>query len=111
MKNIYFILFLILFSCSKKQNISKNNISKDLFTNILEEIYLAESEFQLNKANNTRRHENKLSSDYELIFSKNNVNKTDFENTLQYYSERPDLLDDIYEEILLNLKIKKELLN
>ena len=111
MKNIYFLFYFILFSCSEQQNIDKNIISKEQFTNILEKIHLAESEFQLDKINNTERYENKLSSDYYQIFSEYNVSKTDLENTLQYYSERPELLENIYEDILLNLKEKRTQLN
>ena len=111
MKNIYFLFLLILFSCSEKQNIDKNIIPKEQFTNILEKIHLAESEFQLNRINNTERYKNKLASDYQEIFSEYNVSKTDFENTLQYYSERPELLENIYEEILFNFKEKRTQLN
>lgn len=111
MKNIYFLFVLILFSCSEKQNIDENIISKEQFTNILKEIHLAESEFQLNRINNTERYENKLASDYQEIFSEYNVSKIDFENTLQYYSERPELLENMYEEILFNLKEKRTQLN
>ena len=89
----------------------ENIISKEMFTNILEKIHLVESEFQLNRINNTERYKNKLSSDYKEIFSKYNVSKTDFENTLQYYSERPNLLENIYEKILFNLKEKRTQLN
>ena len=111
MKNIYFLFLLILFSCSEQQNTDKNIISKEQFTNILEKIHLVESEFQLNKINNTERYENKLSSDYHQIFSEYKVSKTDFENTLQYYSERPDLLEKMYEEMLINLEEKRNQLN
>ena len=80
----------------------ENIISEELFTNILMKIHLVESEFQLNKINN---------SDYQEILSEYNVSKTDFENTLQYYSERPELLENIYEEILFNFKEKRTQLN
>ena len=111
MKNIYFLFLFLLFSCSEQQNTDEHIIPKDQFENILKEIHLAESEFQLNRINNTERYKNKLSSDYKEIFSKYNVSKTDFENTLQYYSERPDLLENIYEKILFNLKEKRTQLN
>ena len=100
MKNIYLLSFLILFSCSQKQeqNDNENIVSKEQFTNILEKIYLAESDFKLNRVNN---------SDYQEILSDHNVSKTDFENTLQYYSERPGLLEKMYEEILIDLEEKR----
>ena len=100
MKHIYLLSFLILFSCSEKQeqNDNENIISKEKFTNILEKIYLAESDFNLNRVNN---------SDYQEILSNHNVSKPNFENTLQYYSERPGLLENIYEEILIDLEEKR----
>ena len=98
MKPIYLLSFLILFSCSKKEEQNHNIIPKDQFANILEKIYLVESDFKLNRVNN---------SDYQEILSDYNVSKTDFENTLQYYSERPALLENIYEEILIDLEEKR----
>jgi hypothetical protein len=101
-KPIYLLSFLILFSCSKKEEQNHNIIPKDQFANILGKIYLEESSFKLNKINN---------SDYQEILSDYNVSKTNFENTLQYYSERPGLFEKIHEEILFNLKEKRNQLN
>ena len=100
MKDIYLLFFLILFSCAEKQehNTNENIIPKDQFTQILEEIYLVESEFQGNSINN---------EDYQEILSDHNVSKMDFENTLQYYSKRLNLLEDIYEEILIDIQEKR----
>ena len=104
MKPIYLLSFLILFSCSQKQeqNDNENIISKEQFTNILKKIYLAESDFKLNRVNN---------SDYQKILSDHNVNKTNFENTLQHYSERPGLFEKIHEEILIDLEKTRDQLN
>tara|TARA_B110000438_G_scaffold287496_1_gene319872 strand:+ start:177 stop:488 length:312 start_codon:yes stop_codon:yes gene_type:complete len=98
MKNVYLFSFLILFSCSEKKEQNHNIIPKDQFANILEKIYLVESDFKLNRVHN---------SDYQQILSDYNVSKTNFENTLQYYSERPGLFEKIYEEILIDLEEKR----
>ena len=98
MKPIYLLSFLILFSCSKKEEQNHNIIPKDQFANILAKIYLVESDFKLNRVNN---------SDYQEILSNYNVSKTDFENTLQYYSERPGLFEKIHEEILIDFEGKR----
>ena len=98
MKPIYLLSFLILFSCSKKEEENHNIIPKDQFANILAKIYLVESDFKLNRVNN---------SDYQKILSDHNVNKTNFENTLQYYSERPGLFEKIHEEILIDFEGKR----
>ena len=102
MKPIYLLSFLILFSCSKKEEQNHNIIPKDQFANILAKIYLVESDFKLNRVNN---------SDYQKILSDHNVNKTNFENTLQHYSERPGLFEKIYEEILIDLEKTRDQLN
>jgi len=101
-KHIYLLFFLILFSCSPKQEQNDNIIPKEQFANILEKIYLEESDFKLNKINN---------SDYQEILSDYNVSKTNFENTLQYYSERPGLFEKIHEEILIDLEKTRDQLN
>ncbi|MDG2059961.1 MAG: DUF4296 domain-containing protein [Flavobacteriales bacterium] len=102
MKPIYLLSFLILFSCSKKEEQNHNIIPKDQFANILAKIYLVESDFKLNRVNN---------SDYQKILSDHNVNKTNFENTLQHYSERPGLFEKIHEEILIDLEKTRDQLN
>jgi hypothetical protein len=101
-KPIYLLSFLILFSCSKKEEQNHNIIPKDQFANILAKIYLVESDFKLNRVNN---------SDYQKILSDHNVNKTNFENTLQHYSERPGLFEKIHEEILIDLEKTRDQLN
>ncbi len=98
MKPIYLLSFLILFSCSEKKEKNHNIIPRDQFSNILEKIYLVQSDFKLNRVNN---------SDYQEILSEYNVSKTNFENTLQYYSERPGLFEKIHEEILIDLEEKR----
>ena len=102
MKPIYLLSFLILFSCSKKEEQNHNIIPKDQFANILAKIYLVESDFKLNRVNN---------SDYQKILSDHNVNKTNFKNTLQHYSERPGLFEKIHEEILIDLEKTRDQLN
>ena len=52
MKFVCLLSFLILFSCSEKTEQNHNIIPKDQFTNILEKIYLVESDFNLNRVNN-----------------------------------------------------------
>tara|TARA_B110000008_G_C16474893_1_gene365694 strand:+ start:49 stop:360 length:312 start_codon:yes stop_codon:yes gene_type:complete len=98
MKYVCLLSFLIFFSCSDKKEQNYKIISKDQFANILEKIYLVESDFKLNKINN---------SDYQQILSDYNISKTDFENTLQYYSERPGLFEKIYDEIFIDLEEKR----
>ena len=98
MKYVCLLSFLILFSCSEKTEQNHNIIQKDQFANILGKIYLVESDFNLNRINNI---------DFQDILSDYNVSKTDFKNTLDYYSQRPILLEKIYEEILINLEEKR----
>jgi len=109
MKKIYFISIALLFSCSDNngETLDEKIISIDNFTIILEEIHLAEANFQLTKISNKNRAENNLTNEYNIIFIEYNTNREDFEESLLYYSERPEILENIYIEVLENLKEKQ----
>ena len=81
MKNVYLLSFLILFSCSEKEEQNDNIVPRDQFSNILEQIYLVESDFKLNGVNN---------SDYQEILSDYNVSNTNLK--IHYIIIRKDQL-------------------
>jgi hypothetical protein len=105
MKWNFIIILFFLFSCSSGNTKENPNtlIDKNTFIKVLQEVHLSESEFHLTKYNRKETAEKLLLSDYETIFSENNITKEDFDNTLKYYSNHPDELEVIYEEVLEGL--------
>lgn len=51
-----------------------------------------------------------LGADYEAIFKKHNVSRKDFEESFQYYAERPGLLDAILTDAINKLIIQQSYL-
>lgn len=106
MKQFYFFLIIVFFSCSEKEVKDNSNliINRNKFIDVLEEIYLAEAKFELNKINNREKSEIELSLDYQKIYEEFSINKESFKYTLEYYSENPELLESLYFEVLEILK-------
>ncbi len=98
------LLAFFLLSCSQSNEIpTENVIPRLIFTDILKDIHLAKSSFEVNKNGNIEKAERILSNSYLNIFKKNNVSETHFLHTLEHYSKKPQELEKIYENILGNL--------
>lgn len=114
MKNILLSLIILsLFSCSenKSQLMSIDVIDKTSFVRILEEVHLIEAEYQLTKIDKKEKSANKLINDYTKLYSKFEITKLQFENTMNYYSNHSEELEGIYDEVLNNLKKRQSVLN
>ena len=106
MKKILFPLIILLFSCSenKIQLNSSDIIERTSFVRILEEVHLIEAEYQLTKINIKEKSGNKLIDDYTELYSEYKITKSEFENTMNYYSHHSEDLEGIYEKVLSNLQ-------
>ena len=104
MKVYLSIIACLLFSCSSSQKkITENLLPKSVFEKILKEIHLEEAEFELNKNKDVENAKIKLSKSYSDIYKKNEISEKDFEETLDYYSQNPEKLQQIYTNILTRL--------
>ena len=88
-------------SCSEP-NLKKkeNKLDKTLFENVLKEIQLAKSSFKITKKKNKTKTEKLLANTYSEIYKKNNISELDFFTTLNYYSENPKELEEVYSNVL-----------
>ena len=104
MKSYLSILACLLFSCSdSEEKIPENIFPKTAFETILKEIHLAEASFELNKTKDMENAKIELYHDYFNIYKKNKISEEDFKETLNYYSENPEKLEQIYTNILEQL--------
>ena len=106
MKKILFLLIILFVSCSEqKSDITPSDIiDKTTFVLILEEVHMIEAEYQLTKINKKEKSENKLIDDYTKLYSEFKITKSEFENSMNYYSHHSEDLEGIYEEVLSNLQ-------
>ena len=103
MKIYLLIISCWLLSCSEP-NLKKkeNKLDKTLFENVLKEIQLAKSSFKITKKKkkNKTNTEKLLANTYSEIYKKNNISELDFFTTLNFYSENPKELEEVYSNVL-----------
>jgi hypothetical protein len=105
---LYTILSLLLASCNDdptKAKIPSDAIERDKFVNILADIHLMDA--VTNNAGYFRKYEASDSVDlYSSIFEKYNVNKVDFDSTVSYYSRKPEIYLEVYDEVIYELNLR-----
>lgn len=98
MRQLLFLLFIWFFiSCNENENVSPVSpqiLGKEKMTAILVDIHIAESAIKL-----------KVDSAYaektfHKIFSKHSVTKEQYEQSLKFYVDNPEMLNEIYENVL-----------
>lgn len=100
--SLCFILCLSLFSCKpvKEENetIPENILSEELMTEILMDAYLAEGASSINIKNVSAE---KFDSTYSFNpLSSRNIQGSQFDSSLVYYTRHPQKLKTIYEKVL-----------
>jgi len=102
-------LFFFLFSCGgDKEKVPDSVLPKDKMVNIMKDIHMAEAELSVNSSNIIN---NPLADtiSYTDIFSKNKIQKWQYDSSMMYYSLHPEILNEIYDEVINELeKNKKE---
>ena len=88
----------------KNKDSNTNIMNSEATINILKEIYLAESEFNLTKDTNRILSLEEIDS---LIYIKYNTDKNTFERTLEHYTNNIKELEYIYREVLKELEKEK----
>ena len=107
-----FILICLLFSCiNYDEEIPENILSENIFESILKEIHLAEATFELHKTKGMGKAKNELANSYQNIYSEYTISEEEFKFTLEYYSNHPEKLEEIYGKILKELTKERATLN
>lgn len=112
MKIIFLILTIFLLSCSSEEQevqIPKDIIVQNEFINILNDIHLADAEFELLKGKDMDQALFQRTNQYQEVYKKFDITENDFKSTILYYSKHPDKLNTIYKEV--SKKLNKERVN
>lgn len=97
------ILFcLVVLSCQQTVKKPKNLLSKEEMISILTDIYL----YKQNMNSSVPLDKDKIFEIYVSIFKIHNTSKEQFQESYQYYYVNSTTLQNIYEEVLKNLKNK-----
>jgi hypothetical protein len=112
MKIILSILSVLLLACTTpKTEIPTEILSETEFANMLKEVHLAEAAFELNKSKGVKTAKKALDISYSEIYLLHDIKKEDFENTLSYYANHPEELEQIYSKALNELMQESATLN
>lgn len=113
--NIPTTAFLLLFAfiipfygCSREKKITgKEYIPKKILVKVITDIHLMDG--ITNDISYYRKYNPGDSIDiYSPIFDKYNVDREMYDRTIKKYSKSPQLLDEVYDQVLMDLKILQD---
>jgi len=107
LKNLTFLLLLILLvnACLKPNSITgKEFIQQEVLVEVLTEIHLIDG------ITEDRKYYRKYNFNDSIdmmspIFEKHNITREQFDTTIAEYSRYPELLDKVYDEVIMNLNL------
>jgi hypothetical protein len=103
---IGFLLVIGFSSCSKKEvQIPKDILSRQELVPVLVDMHLAQAALGINQLTDSTRYSMKDYSSY--IFKSHHTTKEKYEQTLAFYTAHPELLDEIYSEVINELSKKQ----
>lgn len=99
----FFSLFaFLLFACSKKPvEVPTDVLTKEQIIPVLVDIHLAQSAVTVYQYNDTLKYNiNELTA---AILKNKNVTTEKFKKSLKFYSDNPELMDEIYQQVISDL--------
>ena len=107
---LIFCFFLLACSAPNKE-FPEGILAEEVFVNILKQVHLGEANFELQKTKGIDNVKNNLANAYRDIYSTYNISEEEFKNTLSYYSQYPEKLEEIYAIVLEQLTEERTNLN
>jgi hypothetical protein len=98
-----FGLFLVLFSCSGKEkqiSIPKNVLPKEKMGRVITDVHLQEAEQSIRTLPDST---SKIPINFQKVFEKDTITKQQYEESLTFYIDHPQLLDSVYTQVLNEL--------
>jgi hypothetical protein len=100
-KNVFIIIVILICSCSKEIKTPEYVIPHDKMVSIIGDMHIIDGLFTVNTV---RRNFIKDSIDYyNAIFTNYGYTRSDFDTSINFYSNNIDEYDKIYEEVLNRL--------
>ena len=107
MFRVLFVSLALFSSCESKIS-SDQFFSKDLMKDVLKSVQIIESQYQHQKVVDSEIASYNLKSNYDSIFSLYKINDSLFIENLEFYSNNPKMLEEIYKDIINELQIEKQ---
>ena len=103
-----FAFIIPFYGCSREKKITgKEYIPKKILVKVITDIHLMDG--ITNDISYYRKYNPGDSIDiYSPIFDKYNVDREMYDRTIKKYSKSPQLLDEVYDQVLMDLKILQD---
>jgi Domain of unknown function (DUF4296) len=99
-----FLFVITLGSCSKNQEVIPDSVlKKEKMVLILSDLHLLEAQVQMSNYNQNDSTKLIVASAYKDIFLKNKVEAKQFQRSYEYYQVRPELMSEIYKDVITEL--------
>lgn len=106
---VYFILLLFLLSCNTAKKDVPNVLTREQMVDILTDIQIIEAKLTYEKKS-AIKFEQLSKKYYKSVFSKYEITREEFEESLFYYEQDIEELDNIYSDVITNLnKLQSEI--
>lgn len=107
MNRFYCLLFtaycLLFFSCGQREKsviVPADVLPKTKMAQVITDIHMAEADIDLRTAPDAP---NRDTVNFQKIFVKQHINKSQYEKSLSFYVSHPELLNDVYQEVMNEL--------
>ena len=105
-KIVVLFIFFGLWSCSNNE-VPEDILNRDKFIEILVDVHVTDAMLTNQQLYDRKYAKDSTKSYYNWIYIKHKVNKEDFDKTMEFYTNHPELFNKLYDDVLNNLH-KKE---
>lgn len=109
---IFALLIFIAFACNPSKpevTLPANIVSKDTMVGILVDVHILEATIDLGIMKSEI--DLKQTDKYYSIFKKHNITRKEYDKSLLFYTSHPELLNQIYDNVIAGLSRKQAELN
>jgi hypothetical protein len=96
------LCIVLVFSCGQKEKpvvIPANILPKEKMARVLTDFHLAEAGAEVNFPDSTKREP----INFQKIFKKDTITQQQYEESLAFYVDHPEILNKVYEEVVNEL--------
>ncbi len=109
---LLFLLVCAQFSCnstpieSQTSKVTSANIDLEQFKILLKDLYVLEGMYYRNELKSF--HPDTFNALQLEVFDKHNITKKEFRQAYQYFHQKPELIDEVYQEMINEFEIERE---
>lgn len=112
-KTLYILVCVVFVACSAKTEVSIPDtiLSKQKMLEVMIDVHLLEASMNLNVYNPDRTVVEDPTPGFDIL-KKNSITKQQFDESFGFYSQHPNLLNELYDNVLDSLsKMQAEVMN